>query len=381
VCLGITNFVDIQGKYHVCSWQGRSLYQVDTNTGFWDVVGNASPANLQQNTVRYRAFANNLWWTSISQPIGGPVPNLVGGGGQPPGGGATIPFLAYWDGLAAAPVYQQTLYDASVSNSVAAIAAASSPTVSGSLNQFYPQIPGGLVGPLNLGAQFLAELNNQLLLANVMMEDQNTGLLYNLPNILWWSANGLPLQWDPTQNTSAGFDVFFDVSDLITGLMTLGVAGYIFRSYGITQFAPTGSATAPFQFNHMWASEHGVGNVLAWSVAQYGQQGAFVAQDNIYALTLTNATTIGGKSRDAIMTDISNMMPGAPFAPGVPYGALTPIFKGGYVYLIYQLLIPFSDHVRLWVYSFEDNNWSPWDLAIGNNLILVPTIYCPPNVV
>jgi len=371
VGLGFTNFVDINGTYHVVAWSGRQLFQYNPVGPSWDSLGNAAPADLKQNTVQYRAFANTIYYTSLSQVITPPQPG--GGGG---GGGPTMPFVGLWNGLTANPQYQQTQYDASVTNSIAGIATASSPTVGGSL-------PGGptLTGPLALGAQFLGELNNQLILANVNLLDQGTSTLYNFPNLIWWSANGLPLQWDPTQNTSAGFNPFLDVSDLITGLMTMGVAGYIFRSYGITQFAPSGSAITPFTFDHMWASEHGIGNVLPWSIAQYGPQGAFVAQDNIYALSITNAQPIGGTARDAIMSDLANMLPGAPLDPGIPYGVILPIFKAGYVYLTYQLLIPFQDFVKMWVYSFEDKNWASWELPFGDPTRVLPTINCPPNVV
>lgn len=374
--LGLTNFVDINGKYHVVAWSGANLFQYNPVGPTWDSLGAAAPGNMKQNTVQYRAFANKIFYTTISQQIAPPQP---GGGGVPPG--SINPFVGYWDGLTANPVFTQAQYDASVTQSIAGIAAASSATVSGTLAQWYPAITLPLAGPLALGAQFLGELNNQIILANVNMLDQATGTVYNLPNLIWWSANGLPFQWDPTQNTSAGFNAMFDVSDLITGLMTMGVAGYIFRSYGISQFSPSGSAIAPFQFNHMWASEHGIGNVLPWSIAQYGQQGAFVAQDNIYALTLTSANPIGGTARDAIMDDLANMMPGSSFSPGTAYAAILPIFKKGYVYLTYQIFIPLADVVKMWVYSFEDKNWSPWELEIGNPNILIPTIYCPPNVV
>ena len=373
--LGTTNFVDINGTYHVVAWLGRLLYQYSVPN--WVSLGNAAPANIN-NPVRYRAFANQIFYTAVSQPITPPQP---GGGGAP---GLTQPFVGYWDGLTANPVYQQTQYDASVTNSIAGIATASAPTVGGSL-------PGGptLTGPLSIGANYLAELNNQLILANINVLDQGTATLYNFPNLMWWSANGLPLQWDPTQNTSAGFNAFLDVSDVITGLMTFGVAGYIFRSYGITQFATSGNAVAPFTFDHMWASEHGIGNVLSWSVAQYGPQGAFVAQDNIYSLSLTQSTPIGGTARDAIMNDLANMLVGPAFSPAIPFAAILPIYKAGYVYLTYNLLIPFQNanpfeqgELAWWVYSFEDKNWMRWQIPFGAIAgTFLSSILCAPNVV
>ena len=73
--LGLTNFVDINGTYHVVYWSGNKLYQYQTGAPpAFALVGTAAPANLQQNTVKYRAFANVLYYTSISQPIGSPRP-------------------------------------------------------------------------------------------------------------------------------------------------------------------------------------------------------------------------------------------------------------------------------------------------------------------
>ena len=357
--LGITSFVDINGTTHVVVWSGQNLYQFNPALlpgNPWVSLGQASPGDMQTNPVSYRAFANTIWYSNNSV--------LTGLNGSP----IINPFLGYWNGLTANPVYQQTQYDASVTNSVAGIATASSPTIGGSL----PGAPT-VTGPLSIGGLYLGELNNQLILANVSVLDQSSGVIYPFPNMIWWSANGLPKEWDPTQNTSAGFNPFLDVPDLITGLVTLGIAGYIFRTNGITQFATSGSAVTPFTFDHMWASDHGIGNVVPFSIAQYGPQAAFIAGDNIYALSITNAQAIGGTARDAIFTDLAN-------ATFTPFANIIPIFVNGYVYLTYQLFIPLNGFVRNYVYSFEDKNWSPWDLEIFANPPM-PALTCAPNVV
>lgn len=363
--LGIVSFLDINGTYHTVVWSGNRLYQYDPSllpgNPWVGMVG--APGDMETNPVTYRIFGNTVYYSNIGFIASPPHP--AGGSSIPP---TITPFVAYWNGLDAAPVYQHTYSDASVSYSIAGISLADSPTVGGSL-------PGGptMTGPLAIGAGFISELNNHIILANVVVKDQGTGIIYNYPNLVWWSANGLPLQWDPTQNTSAGFNPFLDVSDQITGLAMLGVAGYIFRTNGITQMTPTGSAAAPFEFDHMWASEHGIGNVQPWSIAQYGPTCVLVAQDNIYSLSVTNAQPIGGTARDAIMADIAA-------STGTPFAAILPIYKAGYVYLTYNILIPFDTFVRQYVYSFEEQNWSPWDLAIQNTPPF-PVLTCAPNVV
>ena len=361
--LGITGFFDINGTYHACIWADRTT--IGTNGFLWQFnpavlpaspwvpVGQASIGAMGMNPVAYRTFANNLYWTGRAHDFTHNANN---------------PFLAYWDGIAAAPVITQTFGDASTSFSVAGISLTDSPTVGGSL-------PGGptVTGPLAIGGQFLGELNNQLILANVSVLDQGTGTVYNFPNLIWWSANGIPTQWDPTANTSAGFNAFLDVPDQITGLVTLGIAGYIFRTDGITQFAITGSSITPFTFDHMWASDHGIGNVLPFSIAQYGPTAAFISTDNIYSLSVTSATAIGGTARDAIFTDLAN-------AVSTPFANITPIFKNGFVYLNYILEIPLAGFVRQYTYSFDEKNWMPWDLEIAA-APPAPALTCAPNVV
>lgn len=363
--VGISSFLDANGTYHTVIWTGNQLWQYNPNVSPpWTFVGTASPGSLINNTVSFRTFANAIYYTDI-----GFYASLFSKS-RPP---IILPFVAYWDGLQAVPVFSQTYPDTTTSFSIAGISKANSPTVGGSL-------PGGptIIGPIAIGAGYISELNNQLILANVSIRDQGAaggaGLIYNFPNLIWWSANGLPLQWDPTVNTSAGFNPFLDVPDLITGIVTMGVAGYIFRTNGITQFAPTGSAVTPFQFDHMWSSDHGIGNVLPWSIAQYGPQAVFIAQDNIYQLSITNAEPIGGSARNAIYADIAN-------ATGTCFAAILPEYKAGYVYLTYNILIPFDDFVRMYVYSFEDKNWSPWDLGLSGNPPSTPALACAPNFV
>lgn len=360
--LGVTTFSDINGTYHTVIWSGSTMWQLNlANLPFppWDSLGTCSPGNMQTNPLSYREFANKIYYSSIGFIQGNSST------GKPP---TTAPFVGYWDGLSASPVYTQTFGDASTSNSIAGISKTDSPAYGGSL-------PGSpvMVGPLSIGGGYLGELNNQLILANVQIKDEGTGTIYPFPNLIVWCANGQPLQWDPTANVSAGFNPFLDVPDQITGLVTMGVAGYVFRTDGITQFAPSGSSINPWEFDHMWASEHGIGNVFPWSIAQYGPTAAFISLDNIYALSITNAEPIGGTARDAIFNDLAA-------ASGTPFANIVPFFTANYVYLCYMLMIPLNGLVRMWLYSFEDKNWSPHDLAMQANPPY-PPIVCAPNVV
>jgi hypothetical protein len=357
--LGITTFVDVNGTYHTVLWAGETLYQFQPThlpVSPWVAVGQASPGDMKTNPLSYRAFANAIWYSDKAA--------LIGSNGSP----IINPFVGTWNGLSAVPQFTQVQFDASVTESVAGIALTDSPTVGGSL----PGAPT-VTGPLAIGGLYLGELNNQLILANVSVLDQGTGVTYSFPNLIWWSGNGLPFEWDPVHNTSAGFNPFLDVPDMITGLATLGIAGYIFRTNGITQFNITGSAVTPFAFNHLWASDHGIGNVFPFSIAQYGPNCCFIAEDNVYALNVTSANPIGGATRDAIFADLAA-------ATAAPFANIAPIIENGFVYLTYLLLIPLAGFVRMYVYSFDEKNWSPWDLNIFANPP-APTLTCAPNVV
>jgi hypothetical protein len=347
--LGLGSFQDINGTFHTLVWgAGVTVWQYAPLAGpppWTGMLG--APSSMGPNPISHRVFANSMYYTNV---------NVFKG--------ISRPFLAYWDGLTGNPIYTQTYADTSTSQSIAGISLTDSPTIGGSL-------PGAPVvtGPLAIGGQYLGELNNQLLLWNVSVLDQASGKVYVFPNTLWWSANGLPKQWDPTQNTSAGFNSFLDVSDQGTGLMTNGIAGYLFRTFGITQMTPTGSAVTPWEFDHMWASDRGIGSVFPWSIAQYGPTGAFISEDNIYTISVTNAQTIGGKARDAIFVDLLA-------AISIPVANIIPIIAKGYIYLTYQIVIHLSTLTRIWMYSMEEKNWTPWDVPISAGVC-----NCPPNSV
>lgn len=220
-------------------------------------------------------------------------------------------------------------------------------------------------GSGSIGALFLDEIDNHLVLANT--NESGGGVLHS--QRVRWSANGLPTVWDPSGNINAGFADFLEVPDSITGLAMTGRVGQILRTNGITEMAPTGNGISPFDFNHLWASRQGIGSPLAYSLAVYGTIYAFVGQDEIYVLSNQSMDRIGGPSLDAIMSDIS-FIPSQTFPTVI--GFITPIMgtagaAGRTVpYLAYVLLMPSANpanqFTRMWVYSFDDHNWVRWNI-------------------
>jgi hypothetical protein len=335
--LGEFSFLDVNSVQHTVGWNTRGLWQLAPEgqppgaLGPWSILG--GPNLAPDIPVSYQAFAEILYYTNGN------------------------PWVATWDGIATIPTSTQTFSaplfvggDGTVASSAFGISKATAPTVFGA----------GVTGPVALGALFIGELNNQILLANVTALDQNgvnsttSGTPLTFPQRLWWSANGIPNLFDPTFNTSSGFNDFLDVPDVITGMVTVGVYGYLFRTNGITFFEPTGNAVTPFQFDHLWASNHGIGNVYPWSIHSYGSIACFISLEQIYQMGVSSFEPIGGKARDAIMADLA-------FASDNPVASIVPTERLGYVYLTYRISIPLKTFTRHYWYSIEDKNWMAFD--------------------
>lgn len=247
------------------------------------------------------------------------------------------------------------------------------------------------------GGYFIDELADHLILLSTTEYTAGAGGGQLYPYRVRWSNSGFNpygggtfgsnlgtsgATFDPSINTDAGFADLLEVSDQITGEMMLGTVGYIFRRQGITQMNPTGSGSAPFTFQHLWASEHGVGNLWPFTNAQYGLMGVFVAEDNVYQLSPTGFNVIGGFARDAIIADLSK-------ASSYPCASILPGFNFGYVYLVYILMIPQTSNgvtsTVCYLYSFEDQNWMRWTLpgyaAVGRpDLCTVGPLITPTSV-
>ena len=344
--LGQYSFIDLNAVTHTVAWSARGLWQLAGNTppsaASWSYLG--GPLVGAATPISYRSFLNILYYSN------------------------GVPAVGTWDGTTQLAVGTQTFSAANGwtagDNTVAASAI-------GIQKANAPNVVSGTVGPLSLGAFFLGELDNHLILANVLVLDQNgvnasplvaggqafpLGSILTFPQSVWWSANGLPTFFDPVFNTNAGFTDFLDVPDNITGMVTLGAAGYIFRTNGITQFTPTGQGIVPFQFDHLWGSDHGVGNIYPWSIHSYGAFCCFVSAEQIYQMGINSFTDIGGTARDAIMADLS-------IASAIPVASVVPTEGLGYVYLTYRISIPLRTFTREYLYSFEAKTWEVRDKA------------------
>ena len=134
-----------------------------------------------------------------------------------------------------------------------------------------------------------------------------------VPYRISWSAPGAYTSWVPydvgsnTGDFAAGFNNLPSTSDRLVGMLTVGTVAYLFRAQGVTQMSPTGNGIQPFNFNHLWASQLGVGTVFPGSIAQYGSLGAFIADSGFYTLGLSGLREVSGVAKDFLFRQINNI--------------------------------------------------------------------------
>lgn len=219
--------------------------------------------------------------------------------------------------------------------------------------------------PLYGGAYF-GELGFHLLLLNTAEWDTVNKKVVFFPQRVRWAASGNPTAWEPSVNPNAGFTDQLDVPDVITGFMSIGKMGYIFRTNGITQMSLTGQGLAPFNFDHLWASDRGIGSLYSKSIASYGSVGIFVSFEQIYQMTVSSFEPIGGEARDAILNDLAD-------ASGIAISFILPGYSKKFIYLTYNLAIPTTNGTKLWQFNIEDKNWT-YRFLNGINIISEPKL-------
>lgn len=208
------------------------------------------------------------------------------------------------------------------------------------------------VASADYGAYYLGELSNRLILLNVVEAGGN------FPSRIRWSANGIPTQWLPASNPSAGLNDLLDVPNGITGFLTIGNVGFIFRTNGISEMVPTGVGTNPWDFNHLWASEKGIGNVQPQSIDSYGSIGIFLSSEEFYQMSAASFKEIGGGAFDQVNTELT-------YATENVIGNIIPVFSKQYRYLLYILSIPVENDCIYYAYSIQEQNWTRWTSSKG----------------
>ena len=338
--LGVGSFLSKNLVWHTFAFTVSGLYQlaagaqaiVAKGQNPWTLIG--GPPLSAGAYVRWRVFQSVLYYSN------------------------GMSHISAWDGAALTPITDAAFLGAGVAGKPPATTT-------------------------TIGSLFIGELDSHLILAyttETPIVAGVPGITATFPQRIRWSNSGFnPFDasgnfganlgttgatFDPTVFVNAGQVDFLDVPDTITGMLFLGRVSFIFRQNGITEVSPTGQGGAPFDFNHLWASENGIGNVYAASIAQYGDTGVFVSTDNIYMISPSSVKAIGGGARDAIFADLANTF----FSPTA---VISPAYTLGYTYLVYKLFIALANgNTRVYVYSFEDNNWAAW--TITNATVGIP---------
>ena len=197
------------------------------------------------------------------------------------------------------------------------------------------------------GARYIFELAGSLLIADTFEPTE-------FPFRVRWCESGQPTNWDPNTYVGAGFTDLLDINDSITGTLSLGSVAFLLRRNGITQLTPTGNGIQPFNFNHLWAAEHGIGQYYPQACAAYGSVGFIFAFDNIYLLTINNFTPIATKVMENIITDIGGII--SPTGPAL-YAWALPKKYNNVLYMTYEIAIPTTTGAVIWSYSVKDQNW------------------------
>lgn len=366
----ISSFLDANNVFHTVAvtqfgmWQLNALWRtsktIDPNHS-WNLVGNfadepggnfPTPSAVFTNKFFFSIGSDDLWmWDGISS-AGAPrtwqasTSYLIGSNIIDSNGNVQIAQNSGTSKVSPHPVWNAAVGGSTTDNNITWVNNGRPAPSSGAL---FSVAMVDVTKGITAGGLFLIELNSQLLLLNTI--EGNASGRQQFPQRVRWCPSGIPTIWDPNINIGAGFNDEIDVPDAITGAFTVGTTGFILRSNGITEVMTNGSSGQnPFIFNHLWASERGIGNILPFGYSSFGPLGIFISVDDVYSVSLGGFKRVGGVARNAIYTDIAK-------ATLPPVGTIVPYYQNNYVYNHYRLSIPVGNDSITWIYSIEDDSW------------------------
>lgn len=211
---------------------------------------------------------------------------------------------------------------------------------------------GNLAGGGVVGASYLMELSGRIVLASTIEVNATPSLSGTFPFRTRWSAVNLAsTTFDPATNIGAGFNDSFDCPDTITGMLPIGRVGYLFRSNGITEMLPTSGQGLVFDFNHLWASDRGIGNAYPQTLAGFGPLGIFGSGEAFYKITPNSFDDISKGATDNILTDIFNRT-------GSVQATILPYFSTRYPFTVYMLNIQIGTDTVQWLHDLKEGSWT-----------------------
>lgn len=359
----LKSFVDQNNVTHTCAVTPTGLWQLNSNWNnlpitprkTWQLVGNFKVTPGPNFPVNSSIFVDKLFWTNGGSHLWmwdgissvgsfrtwGPLQNFRQGDVIiDSNGNFQTANNAGRTGSGAHPVWGNTLGAQTVDSTITWTENGKAiPT-----NAFVDACIVDATNGLTAGGLFLVELNAQLLLCNTV---ESTG---SYPQRVRWCPSGLPTIWDPNVNLGAGFNDELDVPDSITGAFSVGTTAFIIRTNGVTEVTSTGQGENPFNFNHLWASDRGIGNVFSYGYASYGPVGTIISEDEIYTISMGGFKKIGKQAKDNIYGDLAK-------ATQTPIACILPHFHRDYLYHHYRLSIAQGTNIITWKYVYEDERW------------------------
>lgn len=296
--LGLTSFIDINGVVHTVAITKLNLYQLSYNYAAlnangqnpWLVVASLPATNTSNIPYSIQNLQAKLFFTNGT------------------------PHVWQWDGI---------------SNTITDV---------------------GVLATGSCGSTYMMELNARIVLVSTI--ETSGSAVANFPFRARWSPTGFPSPptFDPNTNLDAGFNDLLDCPDTLTGCLPIGRTGYLFRSNGITEMIPTTGQGNAWDFNHLWASDRGIGNAFPQTIAGFGPMGIFISGEGIYKITPTSFDDIGLGATDLILTDISN-------ATGLESATILPYFSPKYPYSVYWLNLGVGNDTVSWFYNIKEQGW------------------------
>lgn len=364
----ITSFLDGNGVVHTVTETKTGLWQLNpsfrnTKKPAWNLVGQYPTQPGPGLPVSHVTFLNKFYWTnggnnlwvwdgitSIGFTSPWPASSAILKNNRivDSNGNVQIATQAGTTG-AAAPAWAVGIGNTTTDNTVLWVNNGKPAPANGFISTAVVDAANGITA----GGYFLGELNSRLLLLNTL-EGKN-GSYQNFSQRVRWSPSGITSIWDPNVNLGAGYSDELDVPDSITGFLTIGRTGFIFRVNGITELVTSSLGLLPFDFNHLWASDRGIGNVYSFSIAGYGPVGMFISNEEIYELSIGGFKKVAGVALNAIFNDLAA-------ATSNPVANILPYYSQNYIYPFYMLCIPIGADTKVWTYSLKEESWQPYFL-------------------
>lgn len=277
----------------------------------------------------------------------------------------------------------------------------------------YNAVNGFLNATTYVAGSYMIELGGRLVIGEATFPTGG-GPVGHLPapTIAWsgvgaFSGSGVNDPWNPANfNTLAGnvggFNLLSDQPDQITGLYGEGRSAGIYRQHGLSQMDPGPSGIDPFLFYHLWSSQFGQG---AWAntSAQYGELCIFLADDNVYQMSLQGGLTAVGANIIADITTLrrklelqggTSQVINNPGAWAINYWYFSSIISiaGQLHYLLVfnaqtePLPSTTTSYVcRVYDYNINEQSWNVWDFSqyitqagagVGFNTLSTPITFC-----